>query len=73
MASGSGASGVWAGAGGPWPTAEVGEDRVDCLLRVLLVGADHAGGTALDPADDVLAGQRGAGWRGRGRGRRRWG
>src|SRR5271154_2559324 len=36
----------------------VGEDRVDGLLGVLLVRADHAGGAALDPADGVLAGQR---------------
>ncbi len=35
---------------------EVGENGVDCLLGVLLVGADDAGGAALDPADDVLAG-----------------
>src|SRR6185312_9608866 len=36
---------------------EIGEDRIDGLLRVLLVGADHPGGTSLDPADDVLAWQ----------------
>ena len=40
---------------------EVGEDRVDGLLGVLLVRADHAGGAALDPADDVLAGEGGPG------------
>ena len=34
---------------------EVGEQVVDRLLGVLLVGPDHARGPALDPADGVLA------------------
>ena len=33
---------------------QIGEQRVDGVLRVLLVGADHAGRPALDPADDVF-------------------
>src|SRR5207302_9652688 len=37
---------------------EVREHRVDGLLRVLLVGPDHARGAALDPADHVLPGHR---------------
>src|ERR1700739_2516515 len=34
---------------------DVPQDRVDRLLRILLVRSDHAGGAALDPADGVLA------------------
>src|SRR5688500_10742945 len=34
---------------------EVGQHRVDCLLRVALVRSDDPGGPALDPADGVLA------------------
>ena len=61
------------GAPAPLLGREVGEHRVDGLLRVLLVGADHARGAALDPADHVLAGSDRARRRRRGRGRRRWG
>ena len=39
---------------GERPRREIGEQRVDGVLRVLLVAADHAGRPALDPADDVL-------------------
>ena len=36
---------------------KVGKDRVDRLLSVLLVRANHSRRSALDPADDVLAGK----------------
>src|SRR5215218_5867779 len=40
------------------PVACVGEQRLDGLSRILLVGPDHSGGAALDPAGGVDAGDR---------------
>ncbi len=48
---------------------QVGEQRLHGLRRVGLVGADHAGRAALQPAGDVLPGERLAGL---GAGRGRW-
>ena len=47
---------VGVGRRGQLLSVEVLEQRRDRLLGVALVGADDAGGTALDPADGVLAG-----------------
>src|SRR5436190_545423 len=41
--------------GGDAPGLRVGDQVVDRLLRVLLVGADHARRAAFDPADGVVA------------------
>src|SRR5215207_9128765 len=46
---------IWVAWGGQLPGVEVREHRVDRLLRVTLVGPDDPGGTALNPADRVLA------------------